>query len=187
EPEAAEHLVHLQRFEQRPEDLVFGLVLADRLFVERALRQQRPGDRRDRQQEQQHQCGAHAGQRPPGVADRRPQAQPHRRPAPPGRGLAGRLRALRLPAHLLSVLTPARAGWPRLGHIGSTVSVMKALRTQSTNSPHAPVTSAMPTATSSTPPTIWIVRALRRRKPTPRSAEAEPKASTTNGRPSPMQ
>ena len=47
----------------------------DLCLVEAALRQQRAGNRAQRQQEQQHQRGAHRRQRAPGVANEREQTQ----------------------------------------------------------------------------------------------------------------
>src|SRR3984885_3150272 len=68
EPETAEHVERLQSIQPRPDHRVGGQVVADLAGVEAALRQQRAGNRTQRQQEQQHQPRAHRGQRPPGVA-----------------------------------------------------------------------------------------------------------------------
>src|SRR6185312_1787635 len=64
-------------------------------------------------------------------------------------------------------------------HIGSFASVTKASRTHEMKSFHTPVTSASPTAISSTPPKIWIARVWRRSQPRPCTARAEPKANST--------
>ncbi len=68
EPEAGEHVEGLQPIQPRADGRVLGDVLGDLGFVEAALRQQRAGNGGQRQQEQQHQRGAHRGQRAPGIA-----------------------------------------------------------------------------------------------------------------------
>jgi hypothetical protein len=68
EPEAGEHLERLQPVQPRSDGGMLGDVLLDLELVEAALRQQGTGDGAQRQQEQQHQRGAHRRQRPPGVA-----------------------------------------------------------------------------------------------------------------------
>ena len=75
EPEAGEHLEGLQPVQPRPDGGMFGDVLLDLELVEAALRQQGTGDGAQREQEQQHQGGAHRRQGPPGVAYHREQTQ----------------------------------------------------------------------------------------------------------------
>ena len=93
-------------------------VLSYLALVEVSLRQQRTGDRTEREQEQQHQRGAHRGQRPPAVAQPRQYAP----------------------------------------QIGSLASDTNASRSHATKSFHSPVTNAIPTRISSTPPKIWMPR-----------------------------
>ena len=87
-----------------------------------------PGTARQRQQEQQHQRGAHRGQRAPGVADQREQRNAD------GTRAFGR---------------SASARADEAAHIGSRTSLTNASRTQETKSFHTPVTSAMPDQISS--------------------------------------
>ena len=64
---------------------------------------------------------------------------------------------------------------------------MNMSRTHTTKWSQMPVISAIPTATISSPPTIWMRRELRRNTPTARTAHAEPNAIATNGSPKPRQ
>ena len=72
EPGRGEDVEELQPVEQRGERRVVGEVLGDEALVQGALRQQRPGQGGDGEQEQQHERGAHARQPAPGVAQQRP-------------------------------------------------------------------------------------------------------------------
>ena len=137
EPEAGEHLEGLQPVQPRPDGRMFGDVLLDLGLVEAALRQQRAGNRGQRQQEQQHQRGAHRRQRAPGVADQREQTRrPHT-------GFRGAFASARGDSAIISAASRR---------------LTNASRTQDTKSFHTPVTSATPTRISSTPPKIWMAR-----------------------------
>ena len=138
EPEAGEHVEGLQPVEPRADDRMLGEVLVDLGRVQAALRQQRTGYRAQRQQEQQHQRRTHRRQGAPGVPNEREQTQN-------------------------SPDTPVFGGFCVCsrgcsGHSGSRKSLTKASRTHEMNSFHSPVTSAIPTRMSSTPPRIWMVR-----------------------------
>src|SRR4029078_2401099 len=65
---------------------------------------------------------------------------------------------------------------PSPSHIGSLTPLTKASRTHETKSFHTPVTNAVPTRISSTPPKIWICRLCRRSQVRLCSASAEPHA-----------
>ena len=101
--------------------------------VQAALRQQRPGNRGQRQQEQQHQRGAHRRQGAPRVAGQREQTQ----------------RCRDTPI-LGGICVCSRGGGG--AHSGNRKSLTNASRTHEMNSFHRPVTSASPTRMSSTPP-----------------------------------
>src|SRR5205085_2915272 len=105
---------------------VVGEVLADAQVVEPALRQQRAGDRRDREQEEQHERGAHRGQLTPG-------------PPQPARDAEHRYGALGL---LLHTAVAHRPTWKSLVQIW----------TSEASSPYSPVTMSTPTTTSRPPP-----------------------------------
>ena len=169
EPGRGEHVEEAEPVEQRTQLRVVGEIRLDQPDVQRTLRQQRTGQCGQREQEQQHQRGAHRGEPAPAVAQHRSQ-HPQRCGARFGR----RWRALGRPG--------------RRGH-GYSTGVKPAIEvcTVASSPAHSPVRSSRPTATISTPPPIWIARACRRSQPNARTARAAPSAITTNGNPSPAQ
>ena len=153
EPGRGEDVEELQPVEQRGERRVVGEVLGDQALVQRALRQQRTRQRGEGEQEQQHQRGAHAGEPAPGVAQQRPR-----------RRAAGRSR----PA--------ARRGARWWSSVSTGVKPATDTCSRASSPPHSPLTSSSPTATSRTPPPIWIARVCRRSQPSARTAREAPSA-----------
>ena len=101
EPRRAEDVEQVQPVEHRRERRVVGEVLVDVVLRQRALRQQRARDGGQREQEQQHDRGAHRGEPPPPAqqpagdpaAGRRPRGRRRRR----GVGRGGRSSQRRSP------------------------------------------------------------------------------------------
>ena len=73
------------------------------------------------------------------------------------------------------------------GSVGLELAIVGGSEDLGRKSFHTPVTSAVPTRISSTPPKIWICRVCRRSQPRPCTARADPKANSTKGIPNPRQ
>ena len=164
EPGRGEHVEEPGRVEDLRPARVVGDVLVDLGRVQRALRQQRAGHRGERQQEEQHQRGAHAGQPAPGVAGERERA-----PVPG----ADRCRLGGQPVRLGVDRVGADRGL-RVGRHSEVPSPVWPTREVSSIviCPQSPVTSSRPSTTSSPPPTYVTTLACRRTTPSVRDQPA---------------
>src|SRR5699024_2880458 len=172
---------------QGVQDLAPAAVLLEELLrqrrVDAALRVQRAGDGRDRQQHQQDQSGLHAGQLPPQEPQGAPQSQRRGagRPSPVD---------LRLAAPAAALLRAARLGGglrALLVHhtTGSKVEIMAC--SWLIQLAHTPVIRSTPIAISSAPESRPIVRRCAESfRLTPR-ARSNSSANSTNGMPRPSE
>ena len=169
EPEAGEHVEGLQPVQPRPDGRMLGDVLLDLGLVEAALRQQGAGDGAEREQEQQHQRGAHRRQRAPGVAHQREQTR-----KPPKTPVLG---CLSRPARgeAVSSYRQRHVADERVAHPGHEVV------------PHSGHQRGADQDQQHAAEDLDAPGCARRSQPRPCTARAEPKANSTNGIPRPRQ
>ena len=173
EPGRRVDVEQLQVVEDRREVGVVAEVLRDAVRVGGALRHDRPGHRRDGEQQQQDEGGAHAGQLPPAPADPADEAERGLDDIA-GSGAVGVVGGTQRVAHVRRARARARPAMESVAQSGSGTLV---------NTPcscaiialHTPVTMSMPRAMSRTPPMMLTARMWRRRNATEsrRPAESE--------------
>src|SRR6185369_110160 len=210
EPGRAEDVEQAEVPEQRAERRVVVLVPRHQQRVDVVLRQQRARDSEHREQEQQDQRGAHAGQHPPAAAHRvddpgeraTATARGHRTGVG-GRGLRlkslGYAERVRLRNDLVRACLGGRRrraplASPRVGggcrgwcHSGVSANPGAIERRWKTSSVHWPVTCRTPTATSSTPPVSVSSRAWDRTTASAPTARRNDSPTARKGTPSPRQ
>ena len=132
EPETGKDVEQLQLVEQWAKGWLGRNVLGHFLHVEISLRQHCSGECCQRQEEQEHERGTHRRQSAPVLAQH----------------------SNAFSDNQSREATDASSRGDTLCHIGNTTELTNSLRNQPMNTPHTPVTSARPTATSIIPPTI---------------------------------